>query len=233
MKLPIHVIVVFTGLGVQAIAQQATADIVSDAVAACGGAYSSSQCTSEYLALHDQTRATADASNQAFSDLVASIALQGEDVRRIEKNWETGYHYYNEGRFEEAAPLLNSSCENEHAKACTILGVMYENYYDGEDRLYHAASNYALGCKYDDPQGCTSVGTLVLNSPESNSEDYELARGLFEISCNDGDGRACNNLAVMYATSLGIDENQTLATQLYTISCELGYVSGCDNLKGR
>lgn len=224
MKNTILPIVALTGL---LITQGVSADPAFEAVRACANAYESTQCTAQYLASIDQTDNVFNASNQSFNGLI-SLAETQANTPNIEESWDIGYQLYKENRFDEAEPFLEASCELEHSKACTILGVMYENYSDVENSLEIASSAYLAGCKYGDMQGCTSLATILIQNPNSASEDYTAAQMLLTHSCNSGDGRGCNNLAVLLTLA---DSDDTVIRNLYEKACSLNYQNACEHIR--
>lgn len=202
------------------IANVAHADVVAAAVQACANA--GPDCTAAYLQQADKTDEMFQASEKAFSDMMTGLTKGYAS----ETNWEQGYELYQQGRFDEAMPLLTESCENEIGKACTIMGVIFENYSNQSDRVLAAASAYSAACYYEDIQGCTSFATMIISSSESTHEDYVTAESLLSKACELGDGRGCNNLAVLYDLVIG-DDAKPLVTEYYGKACHLGYQKAC------
>ena len=61
-------------------------------------------------------------------------------------------------------------------------------------------------------------------------EDYQVARGFYEIACNGGDVRGCTNLGFLYHYGNGVSQDYARARALYQQGCDGGEAGGCANL---
>ena len=85
----------------------------------------------------------------------------------------------------------------------------------------------APDCKTGTTTGCASLGQ---RSTGSSPPDYDRAVDAYQLGCDGGDGRACNNLAVLYDNGTGVPLNVTRAYRLFDQACTKGNARGCYNL---
>ena len=60
--------------------------------------------------------------------------------------------------------------------------------------------------------------------------NYQKAVSLFKKACNAGAAGGCNDLGVLYAKGLGVNQSYTKAASLYKKACDGGDTKGCTNL---
>lgn len=64
---------------------------------------------------------------------------------------------------------------------------------------------------------CDDFDTAVY---EYKKGEYQIALGLFDKSCNEGNKQGCYNLAVMYKNGQGIRPSRQKAEELFAIACK-------------
>ena len=59
---------------------------------------------------------------------------------------------------------------------------------------------------------------------------YDKAKEYFQLGCQKGFARACNNLGVLYRAGFGVEQDLAKAKSLYAKACEVKEPLGCHNL---
>ncbi len=143
-----------------------------------------------------------------------------------------GYRHQTRGGAEDltlAAAYYRQGCDQGDARACTNLGVMFENGQGVYRDDVKAAELYAKGCDGDDSLGCTYLGFMyhggrgVLGSPV---KAYEM----FRLGCDDAHAAACTHLGILYETGEGVNMDHHRAGRLYSQGCAGHHAPGCRRL---
>lgn len=128
-----------------------------------------------------------------------------------------------------AAGYYEQGCGQGSARACTNLGVMFENGQGVYKDPVKAAELYLKGCEGQDPIGCTWLGLLyqrgsgVLESPVKACE-------LFRRGCEGDHAVGCTHLGIHYETGEGIDRDLGRAGRYYSQGCQGRHGPGCRRL---
>ncbi len=143
-----------------------------------------------------------------------------------------GYRHQVRGGDEDlrlAAAYYHQGCDLGDARACTNLGVMFENgqgvYRDG----VKAAELYRSGCDGDDSLGCTYLGFMYQGGsgvPRSPVKAYEM----FRVGCEDGLAVGCTHLGILYETGEGVKLDRRRAGRFYSQGCAGHHAPGCRRL---
>jgi hypothetical protein len=136
---------------------------------------------------------------------------------------------YDSGEFPQAAKLYQKACDGGDRRACTNLGMMYENGNGVEKSPDRAADLFKRSCEAGGSGGCLNLGLLYLNG-EGVPKDPNRAAELFNRSCDEGSGGGCTNLGLMYAKGENVPRDMKRAAGLYTRACDDGHAVGCNDL---
>jgi len=95
-------------------------------------------------------------------------------------------------------------------------------------------------CKKGNAKRCNDLAGIYLSGDSSDNirEDkkkaqyyYDMSLELYEKYCNEGNGKACFNLAEKYnGMRWNIDQNLSMMAKYHEKSCEYGYGKGCNEL---
>ena len=143
-----------------------------------------------------------------------------------------GYRRQTGGAAEDlplAASYYRRGCDLGDARACTNLGVMFENAQGvyGDDVM--AAELYDRGCEGGDSLGCTYLGFMYRSGrgvPASPVKAFEL----FRLGCDDSHSAACTHLGILYETGLGVRVDPGRAGRFYSQGCAGHHAAGCRRL---
>lgn len=143
-----------------------------------------------------------------------------------------GYRHQTQGGAGDlplAAAYYRQGCHLGDARACTNLGVMFENGQGVYRDDVKAAELYGRGCGGDDTLGCTYLGFMyqggrgVLKSPVKAFE-------LFRTGCDDAHAAACTHLGILYETGEGVTVDHRRAGRFYSQGCAGHHAPGCRRL---
>jgi MYXO-CTERM domain-containing protein len=116
---------------------------------------------------------------------------------------------------EKGVQLLQQSCTQKFASACTVLGFVYLNGRGVPADPQKALESYSAGCELGDDDGC--IGAADVHSRGLLGQvDHASAIPLLDKACTRGSGRACVLLAEKYAGALGTQKDDDKAAALYT-----------------
>ncbi|KAJ8612276.1 hypothetical protein CTAYLR_002943 [Chrysophaeum taylorii] len=95
-----------------------------------------------------------------------------------------------------AATRFLSGCNLGHAAACHHYGIMALQRGESEKGMKFLAR----ACEQKEPSSCYLVGSRLLRpkSDDDRPRDVLRAKKYLEIACDEGNGPACHNLAVMF-----------------------------------
>ncbi len=129
-----------------------------------------------------------------------------------------------------AAVYYRQGCDMHDARACTNLGVMFENGQGVYGDDVKAAELYAGGCDNGDSLGCTYLGFMYLGGrgvPKSPVKAYEMLR----LGCADSHSDACTHLGILYETGEGVNSRDYgRAGRFYSQGCAGRHAPGCRRL---
>ncbi len=144
-----------------------------------------------------------------------------------------GYSLQTRGNTEDlplAAVYYRQGCDLGDARACTNLGVMFENGQGVYRDDVKAAELYARGCENDDSFGCTYLGFMYHSGrgvPKSPVKAYEM----FRLGCADSRSDACTHLGILYETGEGVSSRDYgRAGRFYSQGCAGHHAPGCRRL---
>ncbi len=128
-----------------------------------------------------------------------------------------------------AAGYYRQGCDQGDPRACTNLGVMFENAQGVYRDEVKAAELYSRGCDGDDSLGCTYLGFLyqggrgVMKSPVKAFE-------MFQTGCEDAHAVACTHLGILHETGQGVAADPRRAGRFYSQGCAGHHAPGCRRL---
>ncbi len=144
-----------------------------------------------------------------------------------------GYDLQTRGGAEDyslAAVYYRQGCDLGDARACTNLGVMFENGQGVYRDDVKAAELYTKGCESDDSFGCTYLGFMYHSGrgvPKSPVKAYEMLR----LGCADSRSDACTHLGILYETGEGVNSRDYgKAGRFYSQGCAGHHAAGCRRL---
>ena len=143
--------------------------------------------------------------------------------------FELGFEAYNKGEFDKAAKQWQKACDDNVARACHNLGILYEDA-EGVKQDYHkAAELYKRSCDGGFVGSCLNLGVLYIKD-QVVEQDYSKAINLYKKACDGDVAQACHNLGVLYALGKGVNQDYRLAKRYVFKACTLGFQDGCDYL---
>ncbi len=143
-----------------------------------------------------------------------------------------GYRHQTHGgdeNLELAAVYYRQGCAAGDARACTNLGVMFENGQGVYGDEVKAAELYDDGCEGGDSLGCTYLGFMYQGGrgvPESPVKAYEM----FRLGCEAAHSVACTHLGISYETGKGVKVDYGRAGRFYSQGCAGHHAPGCRRL---
>ena len=143
-----------------------------------------------------------------------------------------GYRHQTGGgaaNLELAAVYYRQGCAAGDARACTNLGVMFENGQGVYGDEVKAAELYDDGCEGGDSLGCTYLGFMYQGGrgvPASPVKAYEM----FRLGCEASHSVACTHLGISYETGKGVKVDYGRAGRFYSQGCAGHHAPGCRRL---
>ena len=128
-----------------------------------------------------------------------------------------------------AAVYYRQGCDLGDARACTNLGVMFENGQGVFGDEVKAAELYVKGCESNDSLGCTYLGFMYQAGrgvPQSPVKAYEM----FRQGCEDSHSIACTHLGILFETGQGVHMDYGKAGRFYSQGCAGHHAPGCRRL---
>lgn len=115
---------------------------------------------------------------------------------------------------------LTVNCQHGSGLACLTLGVTWnEGRWVKRDRA-EAGKNFGRACDLGMQYACPSLVALV----------KENGPGVFQASCDRGDGESCFLLGSLYYAGGGVPRDASSAAGLFRRACDDGWVRGCGGL---
>lgn len=130
----------------------------------------------------------------------------------------------------EGAPAeLAATCETGDARACSVLGVMYEVGRGAPMDRARAATLFGWACEQGNLRGCVNLGRLELLEGTTNEALVATTRR-FDAICQQGSAEACYWLGLVKRASATEPAERAVAELLFTRSCAAGYSDACFEL---
>lgn len=95
--------------------------------------------------------------------------------------------------------------------------------------LFAAASSYPLQAQMSGGSGAARAAFDAAKAADAKKDFKEAARQ-YQIACDGGDMRGCNNLAVAHIAGSGVAQNVSLGESLYEKACDARFAISCSNL---
>jgi uncharacterized protein len=152
-----------------------------------------------------------------------------EQERDTAKLVKEGLQLFDQKRYVEARPMLESSCGDGSASSCTRLGILYVQGWGVAQDYRKARTLYEKACDAGDMLGCGHLGFLYQDG-QGVTKDYGQARTLFQKACDGGSMMGCSALAWLYQNSLGVPQDYAKARSLLETACNGRYMFGCCTL---
>jgi len=117
-------------------------------------------------------------------DSFKQMCLKGD----LESCNDLGSIYEAKGKSKEAINFYTKACDANHSKACTNLGLLYDN--EGGLDIQNIIKLYEKGCEYNDTLGCGYLG-LKYQEGVGVEQNRTKALELYQKSCINGDICIC------------------------------------------
>lgn len=120
------------------------------------------------------------------------------------------------------AKRLTGECEAGDARACSILGVMYER---GTGRMYRpdmAAHLYRRACQGGNLPSCVNLGQLMERG-RGAPRDLAAAEATYELACHGGEAEGCAGLGRLLLRRGELRRGATVSRR----ACREGAGEGC------
>ena len=131
-----------------------------------------------------------------------------------------------------ALSLITRACNGGAARACTQLGVMYEEGVAGvQDQDYvKARTAYKKACDGGDLNGCINLGEMF-DWGHGGTTDKYLAASYYIKACNGGEMQGCTEVGSIYEMGdLGFTEDLKQALYYIRKACDGGQLVTCRSL---
>jgi TPR repeat protein len=157
----------------------------------------------------------------------------------------------------DAVAHFGASCSAGDLRACSVLGVMYEQGQHVDKDEARAKRLFSRACRGGNAAACVSLGKLCLAAGHRDEEaaalTFELgcdageAEGCYQLgllryqrgehagvrgplsrACRQGHASACEGLGAMYLHGHGVKPDLRRAQKLMRRACRLGSSSACD-----
>ena len=126
---------------------------------------------------------------------------------------------------------IQNSCNSGKVASCYQLGQMHLKGRGVEQDNNEAVRYFTIACNGDDMLACSDLGIMYAIGYGVPEKDDKIAASLFKRACDSRvKGTACDNLAVMYETGRGIEQDYKKAIQLYELGCANDNDLNCYNL---
>lgn len=188
----------------------------------------------------DSKRASAtDAKYKQSPDPVSLSKLNDEAVWRMASD-----RFFDKHESKEAAPFLDESCKRGNARACEVLGSIYE-YGSGvagdssrAAALYsRMVTLYATACDKGSRDGCSGLRSIYHSEGQEpdwylpdDKRDIPREIVLFTTACDAHSAEGCRYLGDLYWKGEDVVQDRAEAVALYTKSCDANDADGCADL---
>ena len=116
--------------------------------------------------------------------------------------FKLGFEAYNKGEFDKAAQQWQKACDDNVARACHNLEILYEDAKGVKQDYRKAAELYKRSCNGGFVGSCLNLGALYIKD-QGIGQDYIKAINLYKKACDGDVAQACHNLGVLYALGNG------------------------------
>ncbi len=114
------------------------------------------------------------------------------------------------------------ACALNHSNSCANWAALLE-----AEHPSRAEQLYAQACKGGSGIGCEGQAAIVASAGDSATELYLDARRYHRIHCEQGYGRSCEQLAVLFERGLGGAVSPELGRVFRRTACSLGRSGSC------
>ncbi len=170
------------------------------------------------------------------SSKISTPKLSADATRRQALN------LYTDGKYLEAAPLLDRSCKNGYGYTCEVLGFMYDialgvpGDSSRAKALYQRTVNlYSDSCDSGSADGCSHLEDLYdgqeqIGSPHIDEKYLPRKITLFTNACDARSAEGCRYLGDLYWKGEGTVQDHAKAAGFYARSCDANNGDGCTEL---
>ncbi len=134
--------------------------------------------------------------------------------------------------YKNAIKFYNMACDLGLGKACSIVGVLYEDGSFGlKSNIKKANELYKKGCDFGlSGEGCYLLA-LRIERGTGIKQNLKDANILYERACLLGEGNACLTYADNLYDGNGVKQNEKLAKSYYKIACNYDVKKACELFK--
>jgi TPR repeat protein len=127
------------------------------------------------------------------------------------------------------ALLFERACLLGDAEGCGYLGLAHLQGRGVERDQQRAAHLLDQACREGADVGCVFWAEMLRDGLVEGGGDEVLERAvsLFTEGCDGGQGRACHDLGLAYASGEGLEQDQEQALAHFERACQLGFLEGC------
>lgn len=150
-------------------------------------------------------------------------------ISLISSDLEGGIEAIKAKDYEKAKSALQSACDVENVRGCSILGDMFSGQVEGLEDTEKSILFYKKACQLKDAKSCYNLAYMYKNGG-SVEKDLNKSVDYFYKGCHEQDGMSCYELAYMYDEGKGVKKNDKKAQNLFVRACDLGYVKSCEKL---
>ncbi len=125
-----------------------------------------------------------------------------------------------------ARSLLEQSCEQDFARACSALA---RSYAPDELDLDSRIKILAKGCELDDEDACFFAGLYLMETPPHDRANEAIP--FLERACEQGYDTACHTLGRELVYGFHIESDVKRGKELLETTCKNGHKSSCSTLE--
>lgn len=122
--------------------------------------------------------------------------------------------------------VFERACDEQHAGACSALGVIYEIGLGVAADPARASALYERACRYGNVRGCTNLAIVQIWG-FGVPREVRFAARLLGVTCARGDAKACLHLARLHDAGEGTSMDRALAARLFELACDGQEASAC------
>ncbi|RDU66242.1 sel1 repeat family protein [Helicobacter didelphidarum] len=138
-----------------------------------------------------------------------------------------GIIYTLAGRYSEALPYFERSCEFGNMASCGSVG---DTYYFYLKDYFKAKEYYEKSCKQKNSASCYNLG-FMYGSGEGVRQIVAKEDNFYRQACSGREPLGCYNLGVSYQNQTNVKNNYSIAKEYYGKACDYGYQAGCDRYR--
>jgi len=167
---------------------------------------------------HDEGDFVFTRKNATTAEIAAKLAALGPAYNRGAALFESK-HYF------AALPLLASACDAKSYRACSYLGLMYEDGHGVPTNIVRAIGLFSQACDNGDGKGCNDLAILY-DHGTGLPKDLPRAAELWAKACSGNYAISCSSLGAMYAFS-DPPHDYARAAELFSKNCDEVSQLGC------